>query len=98
MGKDQADPAGQDSERSTPGSGSTIPKSKDGVWATSTPGKSSFEPEEDVQGGEDAGSPEKVLDRLRVRRKEVRRKDVRNLKAHATTTAGGRRRRRVEVG
>ncbi|SDK61548.1 hypothetical protein [Arthrobacter sp. ok362] len=62
MGKDQADPAGQDPERSAPGSGSTIPKSKDGIWVTSTPGKSSFEPEEDVpvqgSGAEDAGRPE----------------------------------------
>jgi len=60
MGKDQADPAGQDPERGTPGSGSTIPKSKDGVWATSTPGHSSFEPEEDAPGSEaeDVGTSE----------------------------------------
>lgn len=48
MDQDPAAPE-QDAEKAgAPGSGSTIPKSKDGVWITSTPGGSSFEPEEDV--------------------------------------------------
>jgi hypothetical protein len=63
MDKDQAAPAEPDPDNSSsPGSGSTIPKSKDGVWITSTPGGSSFEPEEDAPAqdtGESAGGSEK---------------------------------------
>lgn len=51
MDQDPAAPAEQDAA-SSPGSGSTIPKSNDGVWITSTPGGSSFEPEEDVPAGD----------------------------------------------
>lgn len=48
MDKDRAAPAEQDPDESgSPGNGSTIPKSKDGVGATTTPEKSNFEPEED---------------------------------------------------
>jgi hypothetical protein len=47
----------------SPGSGGTIPKSKDGVWITSAPGGSNFEPEEDApagdSGAESAGGSEK---------------------------------------
>jgi hypothetical protein len=64
MDQDPAAPAEQDPEKtSSPGSGRTIPKSKDGVWITSTPDGSSFEPEEDVparDGGEDAGASDKA--------------------------------------
>ncbi|MDQ0819596.1 hypothetical protein QFZ79_001887 [Arthrobacter sp. V4I6] len=63
MDKDPTAPAEQDPDNSSsPGSGSTIPKSKDGVWITSTPGGSSFEPEEDVAAhdtGEGTGGSEK---------------------------------------
>jgi hypothetical protein len=49
MDKDKAAPAEQDPGTSgAQGSGSTIPKSNDGVWVTSRPGGSSFEPEEDA--------------------------------------------------
>ena len=63
MDKDKAAPAEQDpSNSSSPdGGGSTIPKSDNGVWATSTPGKSTFEPEEDSpaqdSGADTAGGP-----------------------------------------
>lgn len=57
--KDTAAPAEDPGNSGSPESGSTIPKSKDGVWITSTPGGSSFEPEEDVPaqdtGGKSAG-------------------------------------------
>lgn len=53
MDKDKAVPAEQEPQNSKPGDGSTIPKSKDGVWATSTPGKSTFEPEEDTSEDDD---------------------------------------------
>jgi len=53
MDKDKAVPAEQEPHNSKPGNGSTIPKSKDGVWATSTPGKSTFEPEEDAAEDDD---------------------------------------------
>ena len=61
--KDKAAPAEQDpNNSSSPGNGTTIPKSRDGVWATSTPGKSTFEPEEDVPaqdgGAESTGGSE----------------------------------------
>lgn len=50
MDKDKAAPAEQDaSTSSSPDSGTTIPKSSNGVWATSTPGRSTFEPEEDTE-------------------------------------------------
>lgn len=63
MDQDKAAPAGQDPSNSgSRGSGATIPKSEDGVWATSTPGKSTFEPEEDLPAqdseAEAAGGPE----------------------------------------
>lgn len=49
MDRDGAAPAEQNPDNSgSPGDGSTIPKSTDGVRATTTPGKSNFEPEEDV--------------------------------------------------
>ena len=64
MDQDPAAPAEPDPEKtSSPGSGSTIPKSKDGVWITSTPGGSSFEPEEDApagDGGENTGASDKA--------------------------------------
>jgi hypothetical protein len=54
--QDKAAPAEQDPDNSSsPGNGATIPKSRDGVWATSTPGKSTFEPEEDVPA-QDSGA------------------------------------------
>lgn len=59
MDKDKAAPAGQDpGNSSSPDSGTTIPKSSNGVGATSTPGKSTFEPEEDPPAGDsdDAGT------------------------------------------
>jgi hypothetical protein len=60
MDQNPAASAEQDPDKaSSPGSGSTIPKSKDGVWVTSTPGGSNFEPEEDVPAqdtGEDPGA------------------------------------------
>lgn len=58
MDQDPAALAEQDPEK-TSSPGRTIPKSKDGVWITSTPGGSSFEPEEDApagDGGETGGS------------------------------------------
>jgi hypothetical protein len=63
MDKENTDPAGHDAGGSdSPGNGTTIPKSSDGVWTTWTSEKSSFEPEEDApaQGGEtgNAGDPE----------------------------------------
>ena len=64
MDQHPAAPAEQDANKaSSPGSGSTIPKSNDGVWITSTPGGSSFEPEEDApagDGGEDTGASDKA--------------------------------------
>ena len=61
--KDKAAPAEQEPGNSgSRESGSTIPKSNDGVWVTSTPGGSSFEPEEDVPAqdkGESAGGPDR---------------------------------------
>lgn len=61
--KDKAAPQEQEPGNSgSRGSGSTIPKSNDGVWVTSTPGGTSFEPEEDVpvqDGGESAGEPDR---------------------------------------
>jgi hypothetical protein len=63
MNKDSAAPAEQDpGDSGAQGSGSTIPKSNDGVSVTSTPGGSSFEPEEDAparDGGEVTGGSEK---------------------------------------
>jgi hypothetical protein len=58
MDKDNAASAERDAGNSgSPGSGSTIPQSKDGISTTSTPGGSNFEPEEDFpqDGGEDLG-------------------------------------------
>lgn len=61
MDKDNAAPAEQDpSTSSSPGNGTTIPKSSNGVWATSTRGKSTFEPEEDPAAQDreaDTGGP-----------------------------------------
>jgi hypothetical protein len=55
--KDNAAPAEQEPDTSgAAGSGSTIPKSKDGISITSTPGRSSFEPEEDVASPENGDS------------------------------------------
>ena len=49
MDKDSTAPADRDSDNSgSPGGGSTIPQSEDGVSITSTPGGSHFEPEEDL--------------------------------------------------
>jgi hypothetical protein len=63
MDQNPAASAEQDpDETGSPESGSTIPKSKDGVWVTSTPGGSNFEPEEDVPAQdteEDTGSSDK---------------------------------------
>ena len=62
--KGPAAPAAPDPDSgSSAGRGSTIPESKDGVWITSTPGGSSFEPEEDGPAqdapAQDAGRPQK---------------------------------------
>jgi len=62
--KGPAAPAAPDPDSgSSAGRGSTIPESKDGVWITSTPGGSSFEPEEDGPAqdapAQDAGGPQK---------------------------------------
>jgi hypothetical protein len=63
MDKDNAAPAEQDpNDSGSAGTGSTIPKSADGVSITSTPGGSNFEPEEDApppDSGTDKGGPEK---------------------------------------
>ena len=61
MDKDNAAPAERDPDSDSPGSGSTIPQSKDGVSITSTPDGSNFEPEEDIplESGEDPGGSEK---------------------------------------
>jgi hypothetical protein len=65
MVKDKDNAVPQEQEPGNSGSresGSTIPKSNDGVWVTSTPGGSSFEPEEDVPAqdkGESAGGPDR---------------------------------------
>jgi hypothetical protein len=63
MDKDNAAPAEQDPNNSgSVGTGSTIPKSADGVSITSTPGGSSFEPEEDapaLDSEADKGGPDK---------------------------------------
>ena len=64
MDQDPAAPPEQEPEKtSSSGIGRTIPKSKDGVWITSTPGGSSFEPEEDAPAGdgvEDTGASDKA--------------------------------------
>lgn len=58
MDKDKATPAEQDpGHGSSPGDGTTIPKSSNGVWATSTPGKSTFEPEEDPPAQDSGAGP-----------------------------------------
>jgi hypothetical protein len=62
MDKDSAAPAGRDPENSgSPGDGSTIPQSEDGVAVTSTPGGSHFEPEEDLprESEENLGEPDR---------------------------------------
>lgn len=61
MDKDSTAPADPNADNSgSPGSGSTIPQSEDGVSVTSTPGGSHFEPEEDLprESKEDLGEPE----------------------------------------
>lgn len=61
MDKDSTAPADRDSDNSgSPGSGSTIPQSEDGVSITSTAGGSHFEPEEDLprESKKDLGEPE----------------------------------------
>ncbi len=57
METDNAAPAGDPDKIGSPGSGSTIPQSKDGISVTSTPDGSSFEPEEDspLESGKDPG-------------------------------------------
>jgi hypothetical protein len=63
MDKDNAAPAEQDPNKSgSTGTGSTIPKSTDGISITSTPGGSSFEPEEDApvpDSEQGTGEPDK---------------------------------------
>ena len=61
MEKDHAAPAGTPDKIGSPGSGSTLPQSKDGISITSTPDGSNFEPEEDspLESGKDPGGSEK---------------------------------------